>query len=129
VRPGSTVSHRIQWSSRDRRGCGEAGSAPRRARAFFFTTTGDENWSLVMLQLAEVDVSHLAELMTGAWRMRGPKELTADLGLEGITGPEGFPFDVILAGPVAVSSTGARRDDPSVAPENPSELAGGALDK
>jgi hypothetical protein len=31
-----------------------------------------------MLRLAEVDVDRLAELVTGAWRMRAPEELGRD---------------------------------------------------
>ena len=44
----------------------------------FFTEPGYDGWPLVMLQLAEVDAGRLAELVTDAWRMRAPAELTAD---------------------------------------------------
>jgi hypothetical protein len=44
----------------------------------FFTTPGYDGWPLVMLRLDEVDVERLAELVTDAWRMRAPAELTAD---------------------------------------------------
>jgi len=40
--------------------------------AMFFTTPGYDGWPLVMLRLAEVDAGRLAELVTDAWRMRGP---------------------------------------------------------
>ena len=46
--------------------------------AVFFTTPGYEGWPLVMLRLAEVDAGRLAELMTDAWRMRAPAELSTD---------------------------------------------------
>jgi len=36
----------------------------------FFTTRGYDGWPLVMLRLAEVDVTRLRELVTDAWRMR-----------------------------------------------------------
>jgi hypothetical protein len=42
----------------------------------FFTTPGYDGWPLVMLRLAEVDVDRLTELVTDAWRMRAPDELT-----------------------------------------------------
>ena len=45
----------------------------------FFTTPGYDGWPLVMLRLAEVDVDRLTELVTDAWRMRAPHELTGDL--------------------------------------------------
>ena len=38
----------------------------------FFTTPGYDGWPLVMVRLAEVDVERLGELVTDAWRMRGP---------------------------------------------------------
>ena len=41
--------------------------------AAFFTTSGYDGWPLVMLRLAEVDASQLAELVTNAWRMRAPR--------------------------------------------------------
>jgi hypothetical protein len=46
----------------------------------FFTTTGYNDWPLVMLRLAEVDVERLTELVTDAWRMRAPEDLAAGLG-------------------------------------------------
>jgi|SRR5664279_2981714 len=45
----------------------------------FFTAPGYEEWPLVMLRLAHVDVERLAELVTDAWRMRGPDALVGDL--------------------------------------------------
>jgi hypothetical protein len=45
----------------------------------FFTTTGYNDWPLVMLRLAEVDVERLTELLTDAWRMRAPEELAGEL--------------------------------------------------
>jgi hypothetical protein len=44
----------------------------------FFTTPGYDGLPLVMLRLAEVDGARLAELVTDAWRMRAPAELTGD---------------------------------------------------
>jgi hypothetical protein len=38
----------------------------------FFSTPAYEGSPLVMLRLAEVDVERLRELVTDAWRMRGP---------------------------------------------------------
>jgi hypothetical protein len=38
----------------------------------FFATPGYEGFPLVMLRLAQVDVERLRELITDAWRMRGP---------------------------------------------------------
>jgi hypothetical protein len=32
----------------------------------------------VILRLAEVDIRHLTELVTDAWRMRAPRELAAE---------------------------------------------------
>ena len=46
----------------------------------FFTTPGYDGWPLVMLHLAKVDGERLRELVTDAWRMRGPDELVADEG-------------------------------------------------
>jgi hypothetical protein len=46
----------------------------------FFTTPAYNDWPLVMLRLAEVDVERLAELVTDAWRMRAPAALARDLG-------------------------------------------------
>jgi hypothetical protein len=45
----------------------------------FFTTPGYDGWPLVMLRLAAVGTSRLAELVTDAWRMRAPAEFAADL--------------------------------------------------
>lgn len=45
----------------------------------FFTTPSYDGWPLVMLRLAEVDRSRLAELVTDAWRMRAPSDLARDL--------------------------------------------------
>ena len=45
----------------------------------FFTAPGYEDWPLVMLRLAEVDVDRLAELVTDAWRMRAPAGLSGKL--------------------------------------------------
>jgi hypothetical protein len=45
----------------------------------FFTTPGYDGLPLVMLRLAQVDADRLAELVTDAWRMRAPHDLTADL--------------------------------------------------
>ncbi len=47
----------------------------------FFTAPGYEDWPLVMLRLAEVDVARLGELVTDAWRMRAPSDLNMDLDL------------------------------------------------
>jgi hypothetical protein len=46
----------------------------------FFTTPGYDGFPLVMLRLAEVDTTRLAELVTDAWRMRAPALLAAELG-------------------------------------------------
>jgi len=43
--------------------------------AVFFTTPSYDDWPLVMLRLAEVDVARLVELVTDAWRMRAPDDL------------------------------------------------------
>src|SRR5215468_900276 len=43
----------------------------------FFTTPGYDGFPLVMLRLAEVDTTRLAELVTDAWRMRAPAPLAA----------------------------------------------------
>jgi hypothetical protein len=45
----------------------------------FFTTPAYDGLPLVMLRLAEVDVEHLRELVTDAWRMRAPDVLLRDL--------------------------------------------------
>jgi len=42
----------------------------------FFTTPGYDGFPLVMLHLAEVDVERLTELVTDAWRMRAPAEIS-----------------------------------------------------
>lgn len=44
----------------------------------FFTTPGYDDWPLVMLRLDEVDVERLSELVTDAWRMRAPADLTCE---------------------------------------------------
>jgi hypothetical protein len=44
----------------------------------FFTTPAYNGWPLVMLRLEMVDPGRLAELVTDAWRMRGPAELAED---------------------------------------------------
>jgi hypothetical protein len=46
----------------------------------FFTAAGYNDWPLVMLRLAEVDVGRLTELVTDAWRMRAPDELAGEPG-------------------------------------------------
>jgi hypothetical protein len=43
----------------------------------FFTAPGYEEWPLVMVRLTEVDVARLTELVTDAWRMRAPDDLSA----------------------------------------------------
>ena len=45
----------------------------------FFTAAGYEDWPLVLLRLAEVDVARLSELVTDAWRMRAPESLVEQL--------------------------------------------------
>ena len=40
----------------------------------FFTTPAYDGWPLVMLRLDEVDADRLEELVTDAWRMRGPED-------------------------------------------------------
>ena len=45
----------------------------------FFTASGYRDEPLVMLRLAEVAVERLNELVTDAWRMRVPHELSSDL--------------------------------------------------
>ncbi|TDC40681.1 hypothetical protein E1211_00825 [Micromonospora sp. 15K316] len=45
----------------------------------FFTTPAYDGSPLVMLRLAEVTVERLSELVTDAWRMRAPDEITGDL--------------------------------------------------
>jgi hypothetical protein len=46
----------------------------------FFTASGYDGWPLVMLRLAEVGVGRLTELVTDAWRMRAPRDLSGTLG-------------------------------------------------
>jgi hypothetical protein len=43
----------------------------------FFTAPGYEGLPLVLLRLAEVSAGRLTELVTDAWRMRVPAELSA----------------------------------------------------
>ncbi len=45
----------------------------------FFTTPGYDAWPLVMLRLDEVDVERLTELVTDAWRMRAPEEISGEV--------------------------------------------------
>jgi hypothetical protein len=45
----------------------------------FFTAPGYDGWPLVMLRLAQVDIEHLTELVTDAWRMRAPRDLAGEL--------------------------------------------------
>ena len=45
----------------------------------FFTTPGYDGLPLVMVRLAELDVERLGELITDAWRMRGPDALVGEL--------------------------------------------------
>ena len=42
----------------------------------FFTTPGYDGLPLVMVRLAEVSAARLRELITDAWRMRAPAELS-----------------------------------------------------
>ena len=42
----------------------------------FFTTAGYDGWPLVMWRLEKVRKRRLKELITDAWRMRAPGELT-----------------------------------------------------
>src|SRR5437588_12484612 len=44
----------------------------------FFTTPGYDGWPLVMLRLEKVGVDRLRDLVTDAWRMRAPDEMTAE---------------------------------------------------
>lgn len=48
----------------------------------FFTAPGYESVPLVMLRLAQVEVTRLRELVTDAWRMRAPEALVGDLHLQ-----------------------------------------------
>ena len=45
----------------------------------FFTARGYADWPLVMLRLAKVSVERLEELITDAWRMRAPDDISAQL--------------------------------------------------
>ena len=45
----------------------------------FFTTSGYDDWPLVMLRLPAVDLERLTELIGDAWRMRAPVEMAAGL--------------------------------------------------
>ncbi|WP_175084718.1 MmcQ/YjbR family DNA-binding protein [Candidatus Frankia nodulisporulans] len=44
----------------------------------FFTAPGYDGFPLVMCRLAAVDIDRLTELVTDAWRMRAPAELTTE---------------------------------------------------
>jgi len=44
----------------------------------FFTAPEYGHWPLVLLRLAAVDSTRLAELITDAWRMRAPETLAAE---------------------------------------------------
>ncbi len=44
----------------------------------FFTAPGYDDQPLVMLRLPETSIPRLTELITDAWHMRAPDELTAD---------------------------------------------------
>ena len=52
----------------------------------FFTAPGYDGWPLVMLRLEQVDAKRLEELVTDAWRMRAPADISADLGQAGSAG-------------------------------------------
>jgi hypothetical protein len=52
----------------------------------FFTAPGYDGWPLVMLRLEQVDAERLEELVTDAWRMRAPADISADLGQPGTAG-------------------------------------------
>lgn len=47
--------------------------------AIFFTTRAYDGLPLVMVRLAEVEVEHLRELVTDAWRMRAPTAVVGEL--------------------------------------------------
>jgi hypothetical protein len=49
----------------------------------FFTTPSYDGSPLVMLRLAEVDAERLGELVTDAWRMRGPDVLIGSFRPDG----------------------------------------------
>ena len=46
----------------------------------FFTAPDYEDWPLVLLRLAAVNVDRLAELITDAWRMRAPEDIPCQPG-------------------------------------------------
>ena len=48
----------------------------------FFTTASYDGLPLVMLRLARIDVGRLEELVTDAWRMRGPEAITGGGGAD-----------------------------------------------
>jgi hypothetical protein len=48
----------------------------------FFTATEYRSFPLVLLRLARVGTTRLAELITDAWRMRVPADLAADLAVD-----------------------------------------------
>jgi hypothetical protein len=48
--------------------------------ALFFAAPGYDGWPLVLLRLAAVDTSRLAELITDAWRMRAPATVADQFG-------------------------------------------------
>jgi hypothetical protein len=54
----------------------------------FFTAPGYDGWPLVMLRLAEVATERLRELVTDAWRMRAPDEITAHLESGDLSGAD-----------------------------------------
>ncbi len=54
----------------------------------FFTMPEYGSWPLVLLRLAAVGDGRLAELVTDAWRMRAPEELSAQFDATGgVAGP------------------------------------------
>jgi hypothetical protein len=57
----------------------------------FFTTAGDDDWPLVMLRLAKVDVRRLAELATDPWHLRAPVTPISE------PGPVGHPTETSAA--------------------------------
>lgn len=46
----------------------------------FFTTSGYDEWPLVLVRLSQVGTDRIGELVTDAWRMRAPQDLAAGLG-------------------------------------------------
>ena len=46
----------------------------------FFTVPEYEDWPLVLLRLAAVEVDRLAELITDAWQMRAPEDVARQPG-------------------------------------------------